>query len=90
MKNLFRLFTDTKEFLSSEINRVFVVLVFLCLVNITGFYMLNNQIEDCTNKVHFRYYNLTKSLEDIHNVQIDTRDGRIIFNPRTIIDQLKP
>ncbi len=85
MKNLFRLFTDTKEFLSNDINRIFTGVIILCLINVGGLFYLSNRIENCTNKVHFRYYNLTKSLEDIHNVEIDTRDGRII--PHTINNQ---
>ena len=29
-------------------------------------------------KVHFRYFNLTHSLEEIHNVEIDTHHGDVI------------
>ena len=29
------------------------------------------------SKVHFRYFNLTKSLEEIHNVKINTKDGKL-------------
>ncbi len=34
----------------------------------------NNKIVD---KVHFRYFNLTKSLEEIHQVKIDTKNGKL-------------
>ena len=74
--------SDAKSFLNDKINRVFIAVMFLCIINAGGIFYLNKQIENCTNKVHFRYYNLTKSLEDIYNIQIDTRDGRII--PHTI------
>lgn len=39
---------------------------------------LSNEILDVKKKVHFRYFNLTHSLEDIHKVKINTKDGRLI------------
>ena len=35
------------------------------------------EIKTNRNKIHFRYFNLTRSLEDIHKVKIDTKNGRI-------------
>ena len=35
------------------------------------------EVKTNRNKIHFRYFNLTRSLEDIHNVKIDTKNGRI-------------
>ena len=39
---------------------------------------LKQDVIDIKSKVHFRYFNLTHSLEDIHNVKINTENGRII------------
>ena len=38
---------------------------------------LLTEIKTNRNKIHFRYFNLTRSLEDIHKVKIDTKNGRI-------------
>ncbi len=38
----------------------------------------NEEIKDIKKKVHFRYFNLTRSLEDIHNVKINTENGHVI------------
>lgn len=38
---------------------------------------LLTEIKTNRDKIHFRYFNLTNSLEDIHNVKIDTLNGRI-------------
>ena len=29
-------------------------------------------------KIDHRYFNITKSIEDVHNVDIDTKDGHVI------------
>ncbi len=39
---------------------------------------IKQDIIDIKSKVHFRYFNLTHSLEDIHKVKINTENGRII------------
>lgn len=36
------------------------------------------EIENNRKKIHYRYFNLTKSLEDINNVEINTRDGSVL------------
>ncbi len=35
------------------------------------------EVKTNRNKINFRYFNLTRSLEDIHKVKIDTKNGRI-------------
>lgn len=88
MKNVNLLFSDVKEFLSNGINRLSIVVAALCIINLFGYYELHNQIDTCISKIHFRYYNLTRSLEEIHNVEIDTRDGSLKLNPHAIINIL--
>lgn len=36
-----------------------------------------SEIKTNRDKIHFRYFNLTKSLEELNNVKIDTLNGRI-------------
>lgn len=38
---------------------------------------LKQEIKDVKNAVHFRYFNLTNSLEDIHNVKLETHYGHL-------------
>lgn len=90
MKYFNLLFSDAKEFLSDNINRLGVLVVLLCLINVCGFYVIEKELKECIKTVNFRYFNITRSLEDIHNVKIDTQDGSLKFNPRTINNQLKP
>ena len=87
MKYFNLLFSDTKEFLSDNINRLGVLVVLLCVINVSGFYVIEKELKECTKTVNFRYFNITRSLEDIHNVKIDTQDGSLKFNPRTINNQ---
>lgn len=87
MRNLNLLISDAKEFLSDNINRFGILVVLLCLINVCGFYVIEKELKECTKTVNFRYFNITRSLEDIHNVKIDTQDGSLKFNPRTINNQ---
>lgn len=84
MKYFNLLFSDTKEFLSDNINRLGVLVVLLCVINVCGFYVIEKELKECTKTVNFRYFNITRSLEDIHNVKIDTQDGSLKFNPNNI------
>ena len=38
---------------------------------------LLTEIKTNRDKIHFRYFNLTTSLEELNNVKIDTLNGRI-------------
>lgn len=87
MKYFNLLFSDAKEFLSDNINRLGILVVLLCVINISGFYVIEKELKECTKTVNFRYFNITRSLEDIHNVKIDTQDGSLKLNPRTINNQ---
>lgn len=80
MRNFNLLFSDAKEFLSDNINRLSILVTLLCIINICGFYVIEKQLNECMKVVNFRYFNLTRSLEDIHNIKIDTRDGTLKFN----------
>ena len=84
MKNLNLFFSDVKEFLSNEINRLTVIVIIMCIGCGYGFYKTHSDIKTvqeavkkCEKKVDFRYFNLTRSLEDINHVQINTKDGRV-------------
>ena len=87
MRNFNLLFSDAKEFLSDNINRFGILVVLLCLINVCGFYVIEKELKECIKTVNFRYFNITRSLEDIHNVKIDTQDGSLKLNPRTINNQ---
>ena len=88
MKNFNILFTDVKGFMANEVNRVFVLFtvvnIFLALFihfdiqSLKNNYIsLENSIIKTQKKVDYRYFNLTRSLEDIHNIKIDTQSGEI-------------
>lgn len=88
MRNLNLLISDAKEFLSDNINRLSILVTLLCIINICGFYVIEKQVNECLKVVNFRYFNLTRSLEDIHNIKINTQDGTLKFNPRTATNTL--
>lgn len=79
-----RLFTDVKGFIKYIQKRSYAI---ECLILVLLVFSIYNQIENYNNviarldkvekKTDFRYFNLTRTLEDIHKVEINTKDGRI-------------
>lgn len=80
-----RLFSDIKRFIKYIQKRSYLIECII-LILLAGFiiYQVNtnkillSRIEKTEKKVDFRYFNTTRSLEDIHNVEIETRQGRVI------------
>lgn len=67
IKNLFR----------EKINIVIALLVTILAVNIFEFKYNSDNYIKINKKVDFRYFNLNRSLEDIHNIEINTLNGEI-------------
>lgn len=67
IKNLFR----------EKINIVIALLVTTLAVNIFEFKYNSDNYIKINKKVDFRYFNLNRSLEDIHNIEINTLNGEI-------------
>lgn len=63
--------------LSKKIN-ILTIITSLCfiLVFIQQICIFNN-ITTLKKKIDHRYFNITNSLEDIHNVEIETLNGRV-------------
>ena len=92
MKNFQILFTDIKGFMGNEVNRLFILILIvnLILFGILNYQIYNVnksvqhecnllkvQIYNTEKKVDFRYFNITRSLEDIYNLKINTLNGEI-------------
>lgn len=78
MINTERAIYEIKKILNDKINRLTILmLIFGCLFAY-GLYNNHKAIEKCERKVDFRYFNTTRSLEDIYNIKISTKDGLII------------
>ncbi|OLA76007.1 MAG: hypothetical protein BHW55_09370 [Candidatus Melainabacteria bacterium 35_41] len=95
MRNINLLFSDAKDFLYNEVNRVFIAVILAGVILGYIIYSGNSAIlksneellksnaelmqkmEKLKAQVDFRYFNTTRSLEDIHNVRIDTHYGDV-------------
>ncbi|MEE3349135.1 MAG: hypothetical protein VZR09_03765 [Candidatus Gastranaerophilaceae bacterium] len=96
IKNFNILFSDTKNFMMNEVNRVFVLVIAMFIVfgiflhfEITSLKKQSREntaelldlIDKTNKKIEHRYFNTTKSLEEIHKVKIDTKTGEIkVYN----------
>lgn len=79
-----RHFTDVKNFLSNEVNRTFIAIIAFGLILLGMEYLqirtqknVLKALVKLEKKVDFRYFNITRSLEDINHIEIDTRNGKI-------------
>ena len=79
------LFTDIKSFIKYVQKKSYVlqiitliVLILICYRQEVIYTNILNNLSEIEKKVDYRYFNLTRSLEDIYNVEIDTYKGRVI------------
>lgn len=90
MRNINLLFSDVKNFMANEVNRVFVLFVVISLSigiflhweiqNLKKFIVssdtkLEEEITKTRKRIDYRYFNTTRTLEDLHQVKIDTKSG---------------
>ena len=90
MRNINLLFSDVKNFMANEVNRVFVLFMVITLSiglflhweiqNLKRFIVssdtkLKEEITKTRKRIDYRYFNTTRTLEDLHNVRIDTKNG---------------
>ena len=78
------LFSDVKRFMMYILRRSYAIqAILLILFVIFAVYQIQvnqvilNRVDKVERKVDFRYFNLTRSIEEIHAVEIDTKDGRV-------------
>lgn len=76
MKTLF--LTDVKRFVKNKLNLIYLIQIIS--IFLIGFMIIttNNAFKSTEKKVDFRYFNTTRTLQDIYNVDIDTETGRVI------------
>ena len=77
MKNFILSLNDVQNFMEDKTNKIIILLILLIIMQGIGFHRLEVKITGCEKKTDFRYFNLNRSLEDIHNVKIDTYRGRV-------------
>lgn len=82
--------TGLRHVFENKIERVilvvftgFVLVLSIEYLNFQKLNHLNNAIKKAEKKVDYRYFNLTRSIEDVHNVEIDTKQGRVIRHIQT-------
>lgn len=79
-----RLFTDVKGFVKYIQKRSYLIeclilalLVFSIYYQMNSYNQIMSRVGKVEKKVDFRYFNTTRSLEDIHGVEINTKNGKL-------------
>lgn len=77
-----RLFSDVKRFMDYILKKSYalqlintIILICLCCCMYNLYQRLDTLEKNVNTKIDHRYFNTTRSLEDIHNVRIDTLNG---------------
>lgn len=73
MKNVF--FSDVKNFLSGEIGKLTIVVVIFSVALLSIQIYQIGQLTKIKKAIHYRYFNTVRTVEEIHQVKIDTRTG---------------
>lgn len=86
------LISDVKDFMANEINRLFVWVLLLNIITL-GFVhyetkkirefqikenqKIQEQIVHLRKRVDYRYFNITRTFEDLYKIKIDTGNGEL-------------
>lgn len=92
MKNFFMLISDAKDFMANEMNRLFIWVLVLNIINL-GFIhyevkslkelqvkenqKMLEQLAHVRKRVDYRYFNMTRTFEDLYKIKINTLDGEL-------------
>ena len=80
-KFILELTTGIKDLFREKINLVIILLIVNLSFSVYSYSAINANIANSTvvikKKVDHRYFNTTTSLEEIHNVKIDTYKGEL-------------
>mgnify|MGYP006873184500 CR=1 FL=1 len=68
---------DLKRFLKDKSNLTLIVIIFVFILQLILGYFIFNDSSAIKKKIDHRYFCVTTSLEDIHDVHINTLNGAI-------------
>lgn len=68
---------DVKRFLKDKANAVILLTIFVFIMQIIMLFLLCFSTAEIIKKINHRYFNLTTTMEDVYNVNINTLDGSV-------------
>lgn len=70
--------------LTKKINILTIITILSFVIIFIQQIFIFNHISTLKKKIDHRYFNVTNSLQDIHNVEIETKQGRVVklFNTK--------
>lgn len=70
---------NAKRFLQNKANFTMVLIICVFIMQIIIMCSLHNYAIKIMKKIDHRYFNTTTTIEDIHNVNINTLDGSVRY-----------
>ena len=95
MKSFHLLISDAKDFMANEVNRLFIWVLIInialvCWIHFevtslkkyqnTQTQAINTEIENVRKRIDYRYFNMTRTLEETYGIKIDTHSGEVKHN----------
>ncbi len=78
---MLQLMAGLKNLLRDKLNLIVILLIANLIGNVYYYHKINTNIDNSTidinKKIDHRYFNTTKSLEQIHSVEINTLHGEL-------------
>lgn len=70
-------FGDLKRFLMNKINFTMVLVICVFIMQIIQFLVIGFDTNKILKKINHRYFGINTTLEDVHNVNVNTIDGSV-------------
>lgn len=71
------LFTDVKRLMKNKFNRIYLLQIFCIILMLITSISNSLAIKKTERNVDFRYFNQTRTLETLYNVDINTLNGDV-------------
>ena len=68
---------DLKRFLMNKINFTMVLVICVFIMQIIQFLVIGFDTNKILKKINHRYFCINTTLEDVHNVNVNTIDGSV-------------
>lgn len=68
---------DAKRFLKNKANFTMILIICVFIMQIITMYSVYTYSMKIMKKIDHRYFNTTTTIEDVHNVNVNTLDGSV-------------
>lgn len=79
---------DAKRFLKNKANFTMFLIICVFILQIIMIFLSHNYAIKIMKKINHRYFNLTNSIKEVYNIDINTLDGSVKLKNRHKVNNL--